>query len=82
MRVVPDLHVEWVEGEAVVLHPQTKQLHYLNSSAALVFALMEEVGFQEAMERLRAEFSEIEGMDTDLESVVADMLDRGLLIDD
>jgi hypothetical protein len=82
MRTVPGMHVEWVEGEAVVLNPTTKELHYLNAQAALVYALVGELGWQGALEALRARYGSLEGFEEDLSRLVSDMEAKGLLSDD
>jgi hypothetical protein len=79
--MAPGLHVEWVGDEAVVLDTQTKELHYLNTTAAIAFALIEEKGYPEALAELRTRFTG-ETVDEDVEKLVADMVAKGLLVDD
>jgi hypothetical protein len=79
--MAPGLHVEWVGDEAVVLDTDTKELHYLNTPAAIAFALIEEKGYPEALAQLRARFTG-ETIDEDVEKLVAEMVERGLLVDD
>ena len=82
MRMAPDLHFEWVEDEAVVLNPATKQLHYLNPSAALVCALIEEIGYHEAIAKLRDNYKGTAALEQELDDLMTDLRERGLLVDD
>ena len=75
------LHVEWVEDEAVVLDEGGDRLHYLNSSAALFFALVQEFGFELALSHMRERFGDDLFADGSIDALVEDMKDRGLLID-
>ena len=81
MRPAPGMHVEWVDGEAVVLNPQTSRLHYLNPSAALLYALILEHGYVQALKRLERLPKETD-MDNEVPTLVREMIDAGLLIDD
>jgi hypothetical protein len=74
------VHVEWVEDEAVILHPETKQLHYLNSSAAMVYALIQEEGFDAALKEIRARHQGPE-VEENLRQLVEDLVEKGLLVD-
>ena len=78
----PGLHVEWVDDEAVVLDEESTRLHYLNSAAAAVFALIAEFGFDQAVERVRASFGDKPFENGEFDALVADMVDKGLLVDD
>jgi hypothetical protein len=82
MRAAEGVHVEWVEGEAVILDPQSGELHYLNESSALLFALIQERGSQAAVAEIRERFSGEPNLGTQLESAIADMLEKGLLVDE
>jgi hypothetical protein len=82
MQVAPDLHVEWVEGEAVVLNMATGQLHYLNPSAALVFALIQEKGYAAALAELEDRFGADSGFQGELSTVLLTMRQQGLLLND
>lgn len=75
------MYVEWVEGEAVVLNRDSGELHYLNGTAALVFALIQEHGFAGAIEEVRARFDSDEQVERDLEDLVSDMKEKGILVD-
>jgi coenzyme PQQ synthesis protein D (PqqD) len=81
MQAAPGLHVEWVDDEAVVLNPGSSELHYLNRSAALVFALILEYGFQEAMSRVELTFYESTSLEEELEALIAELVEKGLLTD-
>ena len=79
MKPLPGAHTEWVDDEAVVLNPTTGELHYLNPSAAVAWALVLEYGMAEAISRLNA----LEGSEPEeVEAVVSQMAEVGLLIDD
>ena len=82
MRSTPGLHVEWVEDEAVVLDPLTRQLHYLNPAAAYFFALIQEYGLDNAVERIDADYPAGTALRDGLEAMAAEMREKGLLIDD
>ncbi len=76
------MYVEWVEDEAVVLNRESGELHYLNGSAALVFALIKEHGFDGAMKDVRVRFGSTEEIDGDLAKLVSDMKEKGILVDE
>ena len=82
MKPAPELHVEWVEDEAVVLDPDSGELHYLNTQAALVLALIQEHGLTEAKQVLAAQFPDVPNRDEEVDAVIADMVEKGILIDD
>ena len=75
------MYVEWVEGEAVVLNRDSGELHYLNGTAALVFALIQEHGFDGAMAEVRKRFGSTEQVEGDLGELVSDMKEKGILVD-
>ncbi len=81
MRAPNGMHVEWVEGEAVVLNTNSGELHYLNGSAALVYALIQEKGYEAAVEELNARFG-TELINEELPALLKDMLERQILVDD
>lgn len=82
MRAAEGLHVEWVDDEAVVLDPQTSQLHYLNPTAALVYAAILELGYDRGLEEVKRRHRDADGMTAELASLVDDMVSKGLLIDE
>lgn len=82
MRVSDGMYVEWVEGEAVVLNRESGELHYLNGSAALVFALIQEHGYDVAMTEVRERFGSGEQVEGDLRGLVEEMKTKGILVDD
>jgi hypothetical protein len=81
MQPAQGLHVEWVDDEAVVLDPDSHELHYLNTSAALVYALILEHGYETAMRRLKADYRNASGFDKEVELLVEDLVGKGLLVD-
>ncbi|HYO61024.1 MAG TPA: PqqD family peptide modification chaperone [Actinomycetota bacterium] len=81
MKVSDEMYVEWVEGEAVVLNRGSGELHYLNGTAALVFALIQEHGYDGAMKEVRERFGSTEQVEGDLGALVADMKEKGILVD-
>jgi hypothetical protein len=82
VRPAPDLHVEWVEGEAVVLDTATGHLHYLNASAALGFALILERGIEGAAAELRSNHGpDPQQVDQEFSKLVADLSEKGLLVE-
>lgn len=81
MRIAPGMHVEWVDGEAVVLNPETNHLHYLNPPAALLYALILEHGYEEALKQITRLPAETDRSD-ELPKLVQTMVDAGLLIND
>lgn len=82
MRAADHLHVEWVGDEAVVLDESATQLHYLNSSAATLWALIQESGFEGGLERLRATFGDAPFEAGEVEAAIQEMQEKGLLVDD
>ncbi len=81
MKPAPDMHVEWVDDEAVVLNPETGQIHYLNAPAALMYALILEHGYEGALAELQGTFGP-ERVGGDIPALTEDMVTRGLLIDE
>ena len=81
MKASDQLHVEWVDGEAVVLDQETGELHYLNGPAALVYALIEEHGFEKGLEEARSRFGHEHSFETDLAVLLKDLSEKGILVD-
>lgn len=82
MRAADGLHVEWVDEEAVVLDETNTQLHYLNSSAATLYALIQELGFEGAMKEMRTSFGDGPFDAGEIDALVEEMMAKGLLVDD
>ncbi|MDQ3915862.1 MAG: hypothetical protein M3323_11140 [Actinomycetota bacterium] len=82
MRVADAMYVEWVEGEAVVLNRDSGELHYLNGPAALVFALIQEHGYDGAMREVYERFGTADGMREELDELIKDMLEKQILVDE
>jgi hypothetical protein len=80
MHPPPDIHVEWIDDEAVVLDSGTHRLHYLNPPAALLYALILEHGYEPALQELRGRAGS--SIDDDLPALLENMVERGLLVDD
>ena len=80
MQPSPDVYVEWVEDEAVVLNRASGEIHYLNTPAAYFFALALEEGVDHALAAVRA--ADPPPPDEEIELLLADMKELGLLIDD
>lgn len=81
MRPSPDLHVEWIEDEAVVLDQTSGQIHHLNAPAAVFLALVQELGYDGAVARLTEELGDRPGFEEELARLQTDMRERGILID-
>lgn len=83
MRSAPNVHVEWVGDEAVVLNQATNELHYLNPQSALIYALLLEYGMPDAVKELQ---NRVDGRPDDLrqevEKLVLTFLGKGLLVQD
>ena len=82
MRPAPGIHVEWVDDEAVALDTETKRLHYLNPSAALVYALILEHGYDGAVDQLQAKTGDLGAMQDELPDLVENMVELGLLVEE
>lgn len=82
MRAVEGFHVEWVKDEAVLLDPESGQMHYLNPPAAYVYALIQEYGFDVAMKRLEDGFDANAGIRRELGPLLDDMVAKGLLVNE
>jgi PqqD family protein of HPr-rel-A system len=82
MRPAPQMHVEWVDDEAVVLDSESGQVHYLNSSAAFVYASILEHGFDEAVARLERSQGTSPGFPEQLSTFLDEMKEKGLILDD
>lgn len=80
-RIADDLHVQWIDDEAVVLNASKGTLHYLNQSAALLYALIEEHGFPDAIEKLK-EVVTGPGVEEDIPLLIDQMIEEGLLLPD
>jgi Coenzyme PQQ synthesis protein D (PqqD) len=76
------MHVEWVDQEAVVLDQNDGQIHYLNAQAALVYGLVLEHGFSAAMEELRVRFGAEPEMEDQLDQLIEEMVQAGLLVEE
>ena len=76
----PDVYVEWVEDEAVVLNRASGEIHYLNTPAAYFLALALEDGVEHALATVRA--SDPAPPEEEIEVLLSDMKELGLLIDD
>lgn len=77
----PGVLVEWIDDEAVAFNPEAAELHYLNAPAALTYALILEVGYEEAMAELRARFELDDISEEELRLLTEDFVAKGLLID-
>ena len=75
------MHVEWVDNEAVVLDPESSELHYLNTPAALVFALIQEHGFEGGLRALH-DSQGVSAEDQEIQELLGEMVEKGLLVDD
>lgn len=64
-----------------MLDPESGQLHYLNPPAALVFALIGEVGYEQALEELRRSYGHVSALAEDVRGVVNDLREKRLLVD-
>lgn len=82
MRASPLLHVEWIEDEAVVLDPQGKEVHHLNPPAAFTLALIQEHGFDAALDDLHQRYGPETEFGRALPTLIKEMKDKGILIDD
>lgn len=80
MLMPPGVHVEWVDGEAVVLNESTSELHYLNPQSALIYALLLEYGMPaavaEAVSRTGGPRDEVE---KEVEQQAAAFIEKGIL---
>lgn len=81
-RAHPGTYVEWVGEEAVALDLESNSVHYLNASAALVYALIQECGYEEAIAEIHRRYGGHAGMTDELEALVDLLKEAGLLVDD
>lgn len=82
MKVADGKHVEWVDEEAVVLDAETGDLHYLNGPAAKVYALIGEYGYDKGLEELAKQHGTEPNFQAELDDVIKDMVEKGLLVED
>lgn len=82
MRVADGKHVEWVDEEAVVLDSVTGDLHYLNAPAAKVYAFIGEYGYDKGLEELERAHGTEPNFKEQLQDVLNDMVEKGLLVDE
>ena len=80
MQAAEGMHIEWVEDEAVVLDPETSRLHYLNPPAAYAYALILEHGYEVGLREMKKSVHH-DGVDEELEQLVTNMVEIGLLVD-
>lgn len=83
MKIPEDVHVQWVEDEAVVLNARTGELHYLNPPSALIYALVLEFGMPKALEQAiaRTEGREDE-VEQEFQRLVRTFEEKGILAED
>ncbi len=79
-RIANDLFVQWVDDEAVVLNSGSGTLHYLNRSAALVYALIEEFGYERGIVELKSRVEDVDQLENDLPDLLAQMIEDGILL--
>lgn len=79
IRPAAEMHVEWIGEEAVVLDTASGHVHYLNPSAALVYALIAEVGYERALRQIRKSFSRVLNLDEEVLQLVHELQGKGLL---
>ena len=78
---VPDtMYVEWVEDEAVVLDRGSGELHYLNRPAALVLALIQELGYEPGIAEVAARFG-LDPHSGELHDLLKDLVETGIVTD-
>jgi hypothetical protein len=82
MRLADGKHVEWVDAEAVVLDSDTGDLHYLNGPAAKVYAFIGEYGYETGLAELAKQHGDTPNFKEELDEVLKDMVDKGLLVDE
>lgn len=82
MKVADGKHVEWVDEEAVVLDSDTGDLHYLNGPAAKVYALIAEYGYDKGLDELTKQHGGEPNFKEQLDDVLKDMVEKGLLVED
>ena len=64
-----------------MLNPANQELHYLNPTAAIFFALVQEHGYEEARKSFESQF-DIPNIGEEVDAMVAQMVDEGILVDD
>jgi GDP-D-mannose dehydratase len=79
MRPAAQMHVEWIDDEAVVLDTDTGHLHYLNPIAALAYALILEHGVDQGVKEFRKAKQIGWRKRKDIKKMVRDMVSSGLL---
>lgn len=82
MRIAEGKHIEWVDEEAVVLDSDTGDLHYLNGPAAKVFAFIGEYGYEKGLAELEKQHGDLPDFNDELQDLLKDMVDKGLLVDE
>ena len=79
MHAAGDVYVEWVEGEAVVLHRTSGEVHYLNPTAATVLAFVEEHGYERGVAEAAAHFGLGDEERDEFKTFLEDLGDRGII---
>lgn len=82
MKISGDAYVEWIDDEAVVLDKATGEIHYLNPSAALVFALLSEVGYRGVKKQLMHQgLLRYWNKRKELKALMATLREKGLVVE-
>ena len=79
MKVASTIEIEWVDDEAVALDTASGEFHYLNTSAALALALIQEHGFDQALIELKTRRAAEEGSHDEITKLIDEMVEKGLL---
>lgn len=78
MRASEDVYVEWVGDEAVALHRRSGELHYLNATAAIVLALIQEHGYDAGVAEVVGRFG-LDPADDGLRALLDDLAVTGIV---
>lgn len=79
VRLAEGVHIQWIGDEAVVLDEDSGQLHYLNSTAAVILAMLLEHGEEKTAGMLAEAYEGAHPNEEDLTEVLADLREKGVV---
>lgn len=80
LRVSDSVHVEWIDDEAVALDSTTSDVHYLNPTAAIVLALIQEHGYAAGLAEVRHLYGDEPQVREELPRLLEEMAEKGILV--
>jgi hypothetical protein len=76
------MKVRWVDEEAVIVNLETGRIHHLSPTSAWIYSVIEEYGFDEGMAEIRNSRGNNPTSMSEVATLIQDMIDQGLLMED